>query len=200
MQPTTRLQNGVTTVILQEADVVFHNPVAFHPANGVFNTDSDGGNTTIGGFLRRSEVPATRFLLRLDNRDVGQDESLEAHILIEITSGRQAIALQLSQDFIVCFPFIGSTQEANLTGFINHQEVFDRMAFLFATVVFLLVFWIGWAVDRSLSTIMPKSGDAGPSLVCLLVRSVANSAAVRAGSSSCCPQAWLSTVWRRCIH
>ena len=197
MQPTTRFHHGITNAILQEADFVFHNPVAFHSANGVFNTDSDGGNTTIGGFLRRSEFPATRFLLRLDNRDVGQDESLEAHILIEITSGGQAIALQLSQDFIVGLPFIGSTQEANLTGFINHKEVFDRMACLFAAVVFLLVFWIGRAVDRSLSTIMPNRGDVGPSLVCWLVSSVAHSAAVRAGSSSCCPNAWFSTVWSR---
>jgi len=45
-----------------------------------------------------------------------------------------------------------------------------------------------------------NKGDVGPPLVCLLVRSVANSAAVRAGSSSCCPKAWFSTVWRRCIH
>jgi hypothetical protein len=197
MQPTTCFHHGITNAILQEADFVFHNPVAFHPANGVFNTDADGRDPTIGDFLRWSKFPATRFLLGLDNRDVGQDESLEPHILIERTSGGQVIALQLSQDFIVGLPFIGGTQEAHLTGRINHKEVFDRMAFLLAAVVFLLVFWIGWAVDRSLSTIMPKRGDVGPSLVCLLVRSVANSAAVRAGSSSCCPNAWFSTVWRR---
>jgi hypothetical protein len=197
MQPTTRFHHGITNAILQEADFVFHNPVAFHPANGVFDADSDRRNPTIDGFLRRGEFPATRLLFRLDKRDVGQDESLEPHILIEITSGGQAIALQLSQDFIVGLPFIGGTQEANLTGFIEHKEVFDRMAFLFAAVVFLLVFWIGWAVDRSLSTIVPKRGDGGPSLLGLRVRSVANSAAVRAGSSSCCPKAWFSTVWRR---
>ena len=184
MQSTTRLHDGVANAILQEADFVFHNPVAFHPANGVFNTDSDGGNTTINGFLRRSEFPTTRFLVRLDHRDVGQDESLEAHILIEITSGGQAIALQLSQDFIVGLPFIGSTQEANLTGFINHKEVFDRMAFLFAAVVFLLVFWIGRAVDRSLSTIMPKRGDKGTPSVRLAASIIANSSALRAGSRS----------------
>jgi hypothetical protein len=194
MQPTTRFHYGITNAILQEADFVFHNPVAFHPANDVFNTDSDGGNPTIGGFLRRGEFPATRFLFRLDNGDVGQDESLEAHILIEITSVGQAIALQLSQDFIVCLPFIGGTQEANLASLIDHDEVFERVAFLLAAVVVLLVLGIGWAVDRSLSTIMPKRGDVGPALICLLVRSVANSAAVRAGSSSCCPKAWFSTV------
>jgi hypothetical protein len=197
MQPTTRVHQRITHAILQEADVVFHNPVAFHPANGVFNADADGGKPTIEGFLRRGEFPPTRFPFRLDNRDAGPDESLKPHLLIEITSGGQVIALQLSQDFIVGLPCIGGTQEANLTGCINPKEVFDRMAFLFAAVVFLLVFWIGWAVERSLSTSMPKRGDVGPSVVCLRVRSGANSAAVRAGSSSCCPKAWFSTVWRR---
>jgi hypothetical protein len=197
MQPTTRFHHGITNAILQEADCVFHNPLAFHPTNGVFDADADSGNTTIGGVLREGQFPATRFLFRLDHRDIGQDESLEPPIVIEITSGGQAIALQLRQDFIVGLPFRGGTQEANLTGFIAHQEVFDRLAFRFAAVVFLLVFWIGWAVDRPLRTIMPKRGDMGPSWVCWLVRSGAHSAAVRAGSSSCCPQAWFSTVWRR---
>jgi hypothetical protein len=59
---------------------------------------------------------------------------------MQITAGGQAIALQLSHDCIVCLPFIGGTQEVNPTGFINHQEVVHRIAFLFAAVVFLVVF------------------------------------------------------------
>ena len=50
------------------------------------------------------------------------------------------------------------TQEANVTGLIDHEEVFDRVALFLATVVFLLVLGIGRAVDRSLSAIMPKRG------------------------------------------
>src|SRR5918996_95344 len=189
MQATARFHDGVTNPVLQEADFVFHDPIAFHPTNGVFNADSDGGDSTIGRFLRWGEFPPTRFLLGLDNRDAGQDESLEAHILIEITSGGQAIALQISQAFIVCLPFIGGTQEANLTGLIDYEEVFDRVALLLATVILLLLLGIPRAMDGSLSTIMPKRGDVTPSFVCLLVRSVANSPAVRAGSSSCCAKA-----------
>jgi hypothetical protein len=45
-----------------------------------------------------------------------------------------------------------------MTGLIDDEEVFDRMALLLATVAFLLVLWIGWAVDRSFSTIMPTRG------------------------------------------
>jgi hypothetical protein len=82
MQPTTRFHNGIANAIRQEAYFVFHHPVAFHPTNGVFNTDSDGGNTTIGRFLRRGEFPSTRCPLRLEDRDAMQEKSLEALILI----------------------------------------------------------------------------------------------------------------------
>jgi hypothetical protein len=185
MQATTRFHNSVPNTILQQADLVFHDPEAFHPANGMFNPDADGRDPTIRRFLRGREFPTTRFLLGLDNRDTGQDESLEAPILIETTSGGQAITLEVRQAFIVGLPFIGGTQEANLTRLIDHEEVFDRVAFLLATVIFLLLFRIPRAMDGSLSTIMPKRGDVVPSCVCLLVRSVANSPVVRAGSSSC---------------
>ena len=185
MQSTTRFHHSITNAILQEADFVFHNPVAFHPANGVFNTDADGGNTTIRGLLRRGEFPTPWFLFGLDHRDVGQDEALEAQILIETTAGGQAIALQLRQAFIVGLPLIGGTQEANLTRLIDHKEVFERVALLLATVIFLLLFGVARAMDGSLSTIMPKRGDVTSSCACLRVRSAAHSAAVRAGSSSC---------------
>jgi hypothetical protein len=38
-----------------------------------------------------------------------------------------------------------------MTGLIDDEEVFDRMALPLSTVAFLLVLWIGWAVDRSFS-------------------------------------------------
>ncbi len=185
MQPTTRFHNGVTDAIFSEANLVFHDPEAFHPANGMFNPDADGRDPPIRRFLRGREFSPPRFLLGLDHRDVGQDESLEAQILRETTAGGQAIALQLRQALIVGLPFRGGTQEANLIRLIDHKEVCARVALLLATVIFLLLFGIPRAMDGSLSTIMPKRGDVTSSFACLRVRSVANSAAVRAGSSSC---------------
>jgi len=41
MQATTRFHDSITNPILEEADFVFHDPIAFHPTNGVFNPDSD---------------------------------------------------------------------------------------------------------------------------------------------------------------
>ncbi len=84
MQATTRFHDGVSQPILQETNCVLHDPIAFHPTNDVFNTDSDGGNTTIRGFLRGREFSSRWFLLGLDDHDVLQAESLEALILTDI--------------------------------------------------------------------------------------------------------------------
>ena len=165
MQPTTRFHNGITNAILQETDFVFHNPRAFHPTNGVFKADSDGGDATIGRLLRRSEFPATRCFLRLEDRDVMQAEALEALILIQATAGWQGIACQLCHALIRGLSFTGVAQEAHMTGLGDHGEVFARVTLLLATIIFLLVLGIFWAVDRSLSTIMPKRGDVRPSLL-----------------------------------
>jgi len=70
MQATTCFHDGVPHPVLQEADCVLHDPVAFDPTNRVFNTDSDGGNTTIRRLLRGREFSSRRFFLGLDDRDV----------------------------------------------------------------------------------------------------------------------------------
>jgi hypothetical protein len=163
----------------------------------MFNTDSDRRDPTIGRFFRRGEFPPTGLFLGLDDGDPGQDEALESHILRETTPRGHGITRQVRQAFIMHFAFIGLTQEAHATGLIDHEEVFDRVAFLLATVILLLLFSIGGAVDRSLSTIMPTRGDVGPSFVCVVARRVANSSAVRAGSKSWCANARFNTLWRR---
>ena len=86
MQATACFHDGVANAIFQQAYLIFHNPVAFHASNSVFNPDPDGGNTMIVGLLRWSEFSATRFFLGLHDCHIGQDEPLESHILIETTS------------------------------------------------------------------------------------------------------------------
>src|SRR6266540_5113554 len=107
MQATTRFHDSVPNPVLQEADFVFHNSVAFHPPNGMFNPDADGRDATIGRFLRRAEFPPTRFFLRLEQPYIGQEESLEAHILIETTARWQRITRQLRHGFIMHPAFTG---------------------------------------------------------------------------------------------
>lgn len=189
MQSTTRLHDGVANAILQEAYLILNDPSAFHPANGMFNTDSDRRDRTIGRFLRWGKATPRRFFLRLDDGDPVKDKTLEAHILIEPTPVREGIALQLRQAFIMGFPFIRGTQEADLTALIDHKEVLDRVALLLTAVVFLLVLGISGAMDRSLSAIMPKRGGGGTPSVRLAASIAAKASALRAGRSSWCAKA-----------
>jgi hypothetical protein len=184
MQSTTCLHDGVAQAILQEAYLVFDNPIAFHPANGVFNTDADRRDHTIGRLRRWGKFTAPRFFLRLDDRDTAEEKALEAHILVEATAVWQGIALQFSQGFIRRLPCIRGTQEAHVTGLIDHEEVLDGVALLLATVVVLLVLGIGGAVDWALSAIMPKRGSPSATFVRSAASSTANSSAVRAGRSA----------------
>jgi hypothetical protein len=165
MESTTRLHDGIANTVFHEAYLVFDHTVAFHPTNRVFDPDTDGRDGTIGRFLWWDEFPSRGLFLGLDDGNLLACIALEAHVLIETTAGREGIALQLREDFIMDLPFIGGTQEANLASLIDHDEVFERVAFLLAAVVVLLVLGIGWAVDRSLSTIMPKRGVVGPRIL-----------------------------------
>ena len=158
MQSTTCLHDAVANAVLQEAYLVFDNPIAFHPANGMFNTDSDRRDRTIGRFLRWGEFTPRRFFLRLDDGDPVEDKALEAHILIETTPTGEGIACQIRQAFIMRLALIGVAQEADVTGLIDHEEVLERVALLLAAVVFLLILGISGAMDWSLSAIRPKRG------------------------------------------
>jgi hypothetical protein len=158
MQSTTRRHEGVTNAIPQEAYLVFHHPIAFYTANGVFTTDSDRRDRVIGCFRRWGEFTPRRFFLRLDEGDPVEDKALEPPILVEATAMWQGIALQFSQAFSMCLPVIRGTQEAAMTALIDHEEVLERVALLLAAVVVLLALGIGGAVDRSLRAIMPTRG------------------------------------------
>ena len=184
MQATTCFHHDIANAILQEADVVFHHPVAFHPTNGVFNTDSDGGNTTIGRFLRWGEFTPTGFFLGLTRRHTGQEEALESRILIEITARWQRIARQIRDALIMRPAFIGDTQKANVTGLIDYEEVFERVTFLLATVILLRIFRVFRTLDWSFGPIVKKREEGAEASVGGVVSIAAKSSAVRAGSSS----------------
>jgi len=82
MQPTTCLHDHIPNPILQEADGVLHDPVAFHSPNGLFNPPPNARDPTIRLSLRRGEFPPTRFFLGLEDRNPRAKESLEAFVLI----------------------------------------------------------------------------------------------------------------------
>jgi len=181
MQPTTCFQHGIPNAILQEADGVFHDPVAFHPTHGMFDPDTDGRDATLGRFLWRREFPPTRCFLGLEHRDPRQDNSLEALILLQTTARGKRIASLLRQTLIRRVAFRGSAQKENVTGLIAHQHILQRVPFLLATVIFLLVFWILGALDGAFGPLVQKKGAVGAPSASCRANSPANSSAVRAG-------------------
>jgi hypothetical protein len=184
MQPTTRFHHGITKAILQKAYFVLHDPVALHPTNGVFNTNSDGGNPTIGLLLRRGQFPSRWCFLGLEDRNARQEKPLKALILIQATAGWQGIARQFGNALIRGFPFTGVAQETHVTGLIDHEEVFERVAFLLATVKFLLLLRVFRTLDGPFSPIVKKRTEGAKASVGGVVSIAAKSSAVRAGSSS----------------
>jgi hypothetical protein len=197
MQATTCFHNSIPNAILQEAEDVLHDPVTFHPPNGMFDPHTNGRNPPIHRLLRRGEFPTTRFFLGLNDRHPRQAEALETLILIQTTPEGQGIACHLRHAEIGRFAFTGRTQEANVTALIDHEEVFERVPLLLATVIFCLLLRILRPLDRPLSTIMPKRGAVEVASVLGFASSVANSSAVRAGRRSWSAKAWFSTVCNR---
>jgi hypothetical protein len=189
MQPPTRFHDSIANPLLQEAYLVFHHAISLHPTDGVFTSDADGRDGSITCLLRWGECPTRGGFLGLEDGQPITCLPLEAHLLIETTSGWEARALQRSEDFLMRLPFLGGTQEAHMTGLIDDEEVFDRGAFLLAPGAFLLVLGSGATVDGALRALMPQRGDSGAPLVRAAVSRTANSSAVRAGRSSWCAQA-----------
>ena len=197
MQATTCFHDSIPNAILQETDGVLHDPIAFHPPNGMFDPHAHGRDLMIRRLLWGRKVSTTRFFLGLNDRHPRQEESLEPLILIQPTPNRQGIACPLRQADLRRFAFTGRTQAANLTALIDSEEVFERVPLLLATIIFFLLLRILRALDRPLSTIMPKRGAVEVASVLGFASSMANSSAVRAGRRSWSAKAWFSTVCNR---
>jgi hypothetical protein len=81
MPATLWVHDGMPNPVLHEADFVVHDSLAFHPAHGIFDADADGREPTIHRFCRGREVPSTRCVLELEDRDLSRDEAREALML-----------------------------------------------------------------------------------------------------------------------
>src|SRR5215831_7472238 len=124
MQATTCFHDGIPNAVLQKVYLVFHDAIAFHTTNRVFDTDSDRRDLTMVCFLQWREFTITGLLLRLDDRDAIECKALEPKILIATTAAGQGRAHQSREAFVMRLPLRGVAQEANMTGLIAHEEVF----------------------------------------------------------------------------
>ena len=183
MQATTCFHDDVPNAIFQKPDCIFHDPVAFHATNGMFDPDADRCNPTIGPLFRGCQFSSRRFFLGLDDRDARQEESLEAFILRPTTARWQGIASPFCQAFIGRVAFIGMAQEADVARFLDHDEIFERVTRLLATVILLRLLGVFGALNRAFGPIMPTRGTIGEPFVGCVASSSAQASAVRAGSS-----------------
>jgi hypothetical protein len=158
MQATACFHDGIPHPLLQQADCLLPDPVAFHPTNGLFNTHAGRGNATIGLVLRRGEFPTSWGFLGWEERDGRQANPLKALILLQATAGWQRIAGQFGKSLSSGFPCGGLAQEAHVPGRRDHEAVCERGTRLLATVGVLWRFGIDRAVNRTFGTILPTRG------------------------------------------
>ncbi len=76
-----------------------------------------------------------------------ESKALAAYVLVEAAAVGQGIACQSGAALIRHLACIRGTHEANLTGRMDHEQVFDWVARLLATIVVLWFLWICGPVD-----------------------------------------------------
>ena len=184
MQATTCFHDDIPNAVLHEASLVLHDPLAFHPTNGVFDADSARRDLTMVCFLRWGEFTMTGLFLRVDDRDPLECNALEPKIVIKTTAAGESLADQIREAVVRRLPRRGGAQEAKMTGLIEHQAVVDRVPLLLAAVVVLLVLGSGRAMERSLRASMPTRGESRTPSGRLAPRLTEKAAAFRAGSRS----------------
>ena len=72
--PFLMISDVIAEALFPIPDLVSNNSIAFHPANGMFNANSNLGNQAVVFLLFRGEFLAARFLLGLKDSDAGQGE------------------------------------------------------------------------------------------------------------------------------
>jgi hypothetical protein len=74
--------------------------------------------------------------------------------VIHATAREQGIACQLRNALIRSFPWT-SVAQAQMTGLIDYEKVFELVTRLLAMVILLLLLGIFWALDRAFGPILP---------------------------------------------
>lgn len=123
---------------LPVAEFVLHDAAALHAAHRMLDAHFLAGNTAIFGFLLMSKFSATWFLGRLLDRDVRHRETLKPHVLIQDTHSRQDVAFIIDDGFLMPFTGKGCAEIANVTRFINQEDILHGMTFLLAAIIFRL--------------------------------------------------------------
>ena len=184
MQRTADFHDQIADADLPEAIGVMDDAAALDATVDVLDPDPATGDAPIGPFLGAREGPTPWLLGGHDDLDVVECEGQEAEILEQPAPRGQGVRGGIGHALIVGAASVSVTEQEDRERRVDQPHVFQRVTLLLPTVIFLLLFGIGRAVDRTFSAIMPKRGVVElPSAECVS-NIVANSSAVRAGSSS----------------
>ena len=156
MQATTRFHHLIAAMLTPQAECVFHDPTAFHTPNHMLDSHADACNPPVLGFLVRRQGATARLFLRLRDRDPGDCKALKPQVLIQDRVRGKAIVFLVGHCFIMPHAFVGGTEKANAAISGNQQQIFERMLFLFPTVVEALFVRVCRSVDWSFGAIMKK--------------------------------------------
>jgi hypothetical protein len=196
MQATRDFHHHVPDTVLPVAEFVLHDATALHAAHRMLNPHFFACNTTVLFFLLHGAFPSTWLLRWLSYRHRRDRKPLKPHVLIEDTVGRQFIRFVVNDGFFMPFSCMRGAQVLNSTRFSNQQDIFYGVAFLLATVIFLLFIRVYRSLDRTLGAIMVKKGGLSeiPALESGII------VAVRDGSIPSCCNAHRNTGRSNCNH
>ena len=117
---------------------VLDHPAALHTAHRVLNAHLFARDALVVLFLLRRQRSATRLLRWLFDLHSLNPKALKAHILVEHASCWKHVDFIIHQRLVMPFSCICRTQEADLAGLVDQQNVLDRMTLLLAAVELLL--------------------------------------------------------------
>lgn len=122
----------------------------------MFDPHAHAGKLAIRSFVVCGQHRSTRLFLGLLHQHTCDRKALKAQVLIQMTPRRQAIGLFISETFIMPFPFIGRTEETNMTIVVNEHEIFDGVTLFLAAVVERLFIRVAWPIYASFRAIVEK--------------------------------------------
>lgn len=81
VQPTADVDHQVTEPRLPVSGLIFDNPIALDAANGMLDAHPNARDEAISHFVRVTQLTASGFLFRLQDRDAFEVKALKACIL-----------------------------------------------------------------------------------------------------------------------
>src|SRR3990172_5345585 len=111
VQAAASFHDLIWKVIFAGSHLIFDNPIAFHPSDGMFSADAQTGNLAIALFLFSSEFFAARFLHGLDHGHTWHSKALKASILAQAAALRQGQVGLICDFLIVLLSFAGGGKQ-----------------------------------------------------------------------------------------